>query len=126
MKTAAHVVIAILIAVSILATINVQSSEHDDAVVLINAFTVPSDKLDETIAMWEQARDFLQEQPGYISTALHQSISPIARYRLINVAQWESIDAFKAATGKMRAEANLPRIEGVVAHPDLYTVVRRD
>lgn len=126
MKTAAHVVIATLLALGLFAAISVQSSEHGDAVVLINAFTVPSEKLDETIAMWEQARDFLQEQPGYISTALHQSVSPIARYRLINVAQWESVEAFKAATEKMRTEADLPRVEGVVAHPDLYTIVRRD
>ena len=99
---------------------------ENDAIVLINPFVVPEDKLDETIIMWEQARDYLQTQPGYISTALHQSLGPDATFRLINVAKWESADAFKTASKKMAAEANLPKIEDVVPNPALFTVIRRD
>lgn len=95
-------------------------------IVLINPFEVSTEQLDETILMWEQARDFLQTQPGYISTELHQSLAPDARFRLINVAKWESAESFQAATKKMQAEANLPRIEGVIASPSLFTVIRRD
>ena len=98
----------------------------DDAIVLINPFVVPADKLGETIIMWEQARDYLQTQPGYISTALHQSLAPDATFQLINVAKWESAEAFQTASKKMATEANLPRIEGVVADPALFTVIRRD
>ena len=94
--------------------------------VLINMFTVPADKLDEAVVMWEQARDFLQREPGYVSTALHRAVFDDAQYRLINVAEWESIETYEAATQKMRAEANLPRIEGVRPSPALYTVIRRD
>ena len=126
MKSAAGISIALVLAIGCLATVSVQSDDRAEPVVLINPFTVPADKLDETLAMWEQARNFLQQQPGYISTALHQSIATDAQYRLINVAQWQSVEAFKTATDKMRREAMLPRIEGVVPHPDLYTVVRRD
>lgn len=97
----------------------------ESTILLINPFIVPADKLDETIIMWELARDYLQTQPGYISTALHQSLAPNATYRLINVAEWESADAFKAATAKMNAEADLPKVEGVVAAPDLYSIIRR-
>ena len=100
---------------------------EDAAIVLINPFVVPADKLDETITMWEQARDYLQTQPGYISTALHQSLAPDATFRLINVAKWESAEAFQTAKAeKMAAEADLPRIEGVIADPSLFTVIRRD
>ncbi len=99
---------------------------NSNAVILINPFEVPEDKLSETISMWEQARDFLQEQPGYISTELHQSMTPDARFKLINVAKWESMETFQMATKKMKAEANLPKIEGVKANPALYTVVKRD
>ncbi|MEM7017091.1 MAG: antibiotic biosynthesis monooxygenase family protein [Pseudomonadota bacterium] len=98
----------------------------DDVVILINPFVVPSGKLDETISMWEQARDYLQKQPGYISTALHQSVADDAHYRLINVAKWSSIELYQAATKKMRTEAGLPRIEGVMPNPGLYRVIRRD
>lgn len=97
-----------------------------NAIVLINPFVVPEDKLDETILMWEQARDYLQTQPGYISTELHQSLGPDATFRLINVAKWDSAKAFKAASKKMGAEAGIPKIDGVIADPSLFTVIRRD
>ena len=95
-------------------------------VILINPFEVPTGRLEETIVMWEQARDFLQEQPGYISTELHQSVSPGTRFQLVNVAKWESVDAFTAATTMMRAEGSLPRVEGLIPNPALYTIIRRD
>lgn len=39
--------------------------------------------------MWEMARDFLNDQTGYVSTKLHQSLSPDAKYLLINGAEWK-------------------------------------
>lgn len=98
----------------------------DKALTLINAFEVPANKLDESILSWEQGRNFLQKQPGYLSTALHQSITEDARFRLINIAKWESVETFKAATTKMRAEPSIPKVEGLIANPALYTVIRRD
>ena len=117
---------ALLCAVGLLAAGAAHSEDQAVPVVLINPFVVPADKLDESLALWEQARDFLQREPGYISTILHQSVSGDAQYRLINVAQWESAESFHAATARMRETANLPRIEGVSFEPALYTVVRRD
>lgn len=102
----------------------VYADDHSENVVLINTFTVPSSKLNEAIAMWDSARAFLETQPGYVSTRLHQSISPDARYLLINVAEWESPEAFQNATTLMRQQGNLPRIEGVVPGPQLYSVIR--
>ena len=93
--------------------------------VLINPFVVPPDALDETIAMWEQARAFLAAQPGYISTKLHQAVSPDAQYLLINVANWESIETFQAAIAALRSQAALPKIDGVIPAPQLYTVIRK-
>ena len=118
---------AVIIA-TLLLTFSLTSADADDGaanVVLINTFKVPVEAVDEAIAMWEIARDFLKTQPGYVSTKLHRSLSPDARYLLINVAEWESPDAFKAATSLMRLEAALPRIEGVVPGPGLYKVIRQ-
>lgn len=111
-------------------TANIQAKEEKKImtqkapVTLINPFTVPKDKLDEAIISWERARDFLKQQPGYISTKLHQSISPDAQYLLINVAEWETSDDFKAAIAAMRADSAFPPVEGVVPAPALYTVIR--
>lgn len=101
-----------------------QAKDQPGGIVLINAFTVPAEVLDEAIVMWVTARDFLRTQPGYKSTKLHQSISPDAKYLLINVAQWESAEAYRKATGLMRDRALLPKVEGVVPGPGLYTVIR--
>lgn len=95
-----------------------------DNVVLINTFTVPAELEKETVQMWEKARDFLKDQPGYISTKLHRSVSNNARYMLINVAEWESVDAFKAAHQKMMQNKTVPLIDGVTGNPELYQVIR--
>jgi len=94
------------------------------SVILINPFTVPVGKVDEAIKAWEAGRDFLSQQPGYISTKLHQSLTTEAQYQLINVAEWESPEAFRAATTAMRENAKFPPVEGVKAAPALYHVVR--
>ncbi len=130
MKKSILSVVAVVTAV-LLATVTIQADERKttmtprDSVVLINPFTVPADKVEEAIVFWEAGRDFLAQQPGYISTKLHRSLSPDAAYRLINVAEWESIDAFKAATAKMLALPNLPRVEGLSFAPELYDIIRK-
>lgn len=73
--------------------------------------------------MWEQARDFLAAQPGYLSTQLHQAVSPEAPDLLMNVAKWESIETFQAAIAARRRQAELPKIAGVIPAPQLYTVL---
>ncbi len=93
-------------------------------VILINPFSVPEGKVEEAISFWEAGRDFLAQQPGYISTKLHRAITPDAQYQLINVAEWESIEQFKAATTKMQALPDLPRVDGVTYGPALYDVIR--
>ncbi len=84
-----------------------------DPVVLINTFVVPEGSDEAAIRFWEQARDFLKEQPGYISTQLHQSLQPDATFLLVNVAVWESPEAFQTASQRMSHEIDLPRIEGL-------------
>ncbi|MCG9789794.1 antibiotic biosynthesis monooxygenase [Vibrio mediterranei] len=96
-------------------------------VVLINPFTVPEGKLAETIDFWDQAHDFLANEPGYVSTKLHQSISPDYSYQLINVAEWESIDSFKLAIGRMNQEfatQGISKPMGTTANPNLFVVIR--
>jgi heme-degrading monooxygenase HmoA len=91
--------------------------------VLINAFEVPPGADEEFLHTWERARDFLRTRPGYVSTALHQSITPQADFRFINVAQWASAAEFRAATGQLGAQGvSVP----YRAHPSLYEVVRED
>ena len=95
-----------------------------DQVILINAFKVPDGKLQESIEYWETHRYFMKCQPGYISTKLHQSILTEATFQLVNVAIWESQDAFYTAAQKMSQELSHVQVEGLSGDPALYHVVR--
>ncbi|MBP0465198.1 antibiotic biosynthesis monooxygenase [Roseomonas sp. PWR1] len=75
-------------------------------VTLINVFEVPEGKLPEAITYWEASRAFLATQPGFIRTRLHQPIAPNARFQLINVAEWESPQAFQPASARMQQEVS--------------------
>jgi heme-degrading monooxygenase HmoA len=101
------------------------SGRRDEMVVLINPFEVPAETSDEEfLAGWERAAAYLQAQPGFVGTVLHRALSPDdAPFRFVNVAEWESPQAFAAAVtsdGFRRLARNSPS----PGHPALYTVVR--
>lgn len=95
-----------------------------EPVVLINAFEVPAAEAEQFIAAWEKTRDYLQTQPGYLDTALHQAVAPDAEFQFVNVARWESAETLLAATqspGFLDAAVGLA---GYQPHPSLYRVAR--
>ena len=98
----------------------------DKPVILINAFIVPEGKEAEAIAFWERAADFMRKQPGYISTTLHQAILPDAKFKLINVAKWRSAEDFKKARQALITQGGIKPVEGLIANPSLYKVLRSD
>src|SRR5512133_4374696 len=59
-------------------------------VVLINAFEVPPDADDAFVSAWEATRQLLRDQPGYLATRLHRSLSPDTRFRFVNIGRYES------------------------------------
>jgi heme-degrading monooxygenase HmoA len=94
-------------------------------VVLINVFEVPEGQDDAFLAGWEEARGFMARQPGYVSTALHRSLDPSARFRFINVATWESPEAFTAALQHPDFVALRDRVP-FPHYPSVYTVIKQD
>jgi len=95
-----------------------------EPVVLINAFEVPAGDAGKFIAAWQRTRDYLETQPGYLDTALHQSLSPGADFGFVNIAHWATAEDFTAAiqgSGFREAAAGLA---GYPPHPGLYRVVR--
>jgi heme-degrading monooxygenase HmoA len=96
---------------------------NHEEVVLINAFEVPEGQDEVFLQAWEQAREFLAGQDGYVSTRLHRSLSPAADFRFVNVAVWRSRQAFQAATsqpGFRNAPVPFP------FHASLYEIVHED
>jgi heme-degrading monooxygenase HmoA len=94
-----------------------------EPVVLINAFEVPVGVDEAFLQGWERAREFLSAQEGYLSTRLHRSLSPDADFRFVNVALWQSEQAFRDATSRPEfRNAPVP----FRFHASLYEVVRED
>jgi heme-degrading monooxygenase HmoA len=64
----------------------------------------------------------MRQQPGFVSSRLHQSLDPSAEFRYVNVAEWESADHFRKAAASSELQQ---RISGMTvrAHPALYRVV---
>jgi heme-degrading monooxygenase HmoA len=95
----------------------------EERVVLINSFEVPAGADGDFVRGWERARDFLKTQQGYLSSQLHRSISAAADFRFVNVALWESEQAFRLATGKPEfRSASIP----YRFHASLYQVVQAE
>jgi heme-degrading monooxygenase HmoA len=92
-------------------------------VVLINPFEVPEGKDGEFLRGWEVARDFMQRQKGYVATKLHHSLTPTARFRFINVAEWETPADFQAALNHPDF-VKLREATPFAHFPSLYEVVR--
>jgi heme-degrading monooxygenase HmoA len=99
-------------------------SEPAGAVLLINLFEVPASDEDDFMSSWEQARNLMRAQPGYLGTRLHRSLVPDAEFRFVNIAAWPSADAFQAAIDDPAFLGATAEIAGR-AHPSLYEVARR-
>jgi heme oxygenase (mycobilin-producing) len=91
-------------------------------VVLINVFEVPVGQEEEFRKQWHEAAEYLRHAPGFLSTRLHESLDPQAKFHFVNVAEWESPQHFQAA---MRSEGfqQISQKMSFAATPALYRVV---
>ena len=93
------------------------------SVILINPFEVPTGTNDEEfLQSWERAAEYMRQQPGFLNSRLHRALAPDARFRFINLAEWESPAAFQAAvTSEQFREIAKGASPG---SPALYEVVK--
>jgi quinol monooxygenase YgiN len=91
-------------------------------VILINAFEVPPGQEEQFRQAWHEAAEYMRHAPGARSTRLHESLDPGAKFRFVNVAEWESAEHFQAA---IRTEAfqQISQKMPFTAHPALYRVI---
>jgi heme-degrading monooxygenase HmoA len=95
-----------------------------EPVTLINAFEVPDDQAEQFIAAWEKTRDYLEKQPGYVDTALHQAVMPGAEFQFVNIAYWQTAEDFRAAIQSPGFVESAAGLAAYRPHPALYHVVR--
>jgi heme-degrading monooxygenase HmoA len=94
-------------------------------VTLVNSFRVPPGRDAAFHELWERTSHYFTRQPGFRSLRLHRAVSDDAPYRWVNVARWESEDAFRAAhaTEEFRAVVTGPGWAEFPSSPVLFEVV---
>jgi heme-degrading monooxygenase HmoA len=104
------------------------SGNRSGPIVLINCFTVWQQRDDAFHDIWFQTSAYFREQPGYRSLRLHRAVTPDARYRWVNVAQWASEADYQAShrTEEFRRLITQKGWDDFPNLPVLYKVVEAD
>jgi heme-degrading monooxygenase HmoA len=94
-------------------------------VTLMNRFRVQPEQDAAFHALWTETSHYFRAQPGFISLRLHRAVSVDAEYRWVNVANWESEAAFRAAhsTAEFRRVVSQPAWQEFPSAPMLFEVV---
>ncbi|MGB2663163.1 MAG: antibiotic biosynthesis monooxygenase family protein [Candidatus Acidiferrum sp.] len=76
-------------------TIFQQINSDLSPVVLVNIFQVTEGDIPALLSAWEKDANWMKQQPGFISTQMHQGITGSTVF--MNYAVWESVALFRAA-----------------------------
>jgi len=97
-----------------------QISAEVSPVVLVNVFQVAAGDIPALLAAWEADANWMKQQPGYISTQLHQGIAGSTVF--MNYAVWESVAHFRAAFTHPEFKKAMEHYPpSAVASPHLFT-----
>ncbi|WP_407549056.1 antibiotic biosynthesis monooxygenase family protein [Streptomyces sp. Pv4-95] len=103
------------------------ATPENSSVTFINVFEVAAEHVDAFVARWERRAALMSTKPGFLDTRLHRARASDSRFQLVNVAHWESQEAWEAATAdpdfreRTRAAREDERLP-VTASPSLYDV----
>jgi heme-degrading monooxygenase HmoA len=99
-----------------------QLGESGGPIVFFNTFHVPPEDVDAFLAAWTADAEFMQQQPGHVSTQLHRGIAGSTTF--VNVAVWDSVEAIRDARTGKKSEATLVAYpESLAASPHIFTKV---
>jgi heme-degrading monooxygenase HmoA len=99
-----------------------QLAESGGPIVFINTFHVAPEEVDGFMEAWTADGEFMKRQPGYVSTQLHRGTAGSTTF--INVAEWDSVEAFRAAASQPEFRASLSSYpDSSVASPHIFTRV---
>jgi heme-degrading monooxygenase HmoA len=96
-----------------------QLQQDDGTVVLINQFSLAPGDTGRFLQAWADDAAFMKQQPGFISTQLHQGTAGSTTF--INVAVWESAQAPGQAFGSPQFQARAAHYPpSTVATPHVF------
>ncbi len=90
--------------------------------ILINCFEVAPDQDEHFLTLWQQADELLRSRGGYRSTRLHKALGPQARFRYINVAELDAVEAWQSIVSSPEFGAIAARMGQFQPSPGLYAV----
>ncbi len=92
---------------------------EESPVVLVNVFQVAEADMPALLEAWTQDAAWMKQQPGFISTQLHQGIA--GSTVLMNYAVWESVAHFRAAFNHPEFKRALEQYpSSTIASPHLF------
>ena len=91
------------------------------SITLINPFHLTTADETEFVQSWKETASVFATKSGYLDTKLHRSLDPKARFRFVNVAHWESADAWSEAMKAFPPKEG--GTSGLEANPALYMAV---
>jgi len=96
--------------------------EGSTTVTLVNVFTVDPEDQQRLVEHWQQAtEDVIRHLPGFISANVHRSLDGT---KVVNYAQWESLEALDAMRHNPEAGARLRELAQIgTAAPVVCEVV---
>jgi heme-degrading monooxygenase HmoA len=72
-------------------------------VILINPIAIPGGEEKQFLPVWLEAAEYMRHAPGFRSLRLHKSLDPQAKFRFVNVAEWESAQQWQEAASTQPA-----------------------
>ncbi|MHC1558987.1 antibiotic biosynthesis monooxygenase family protein [Actinomycetospora sp. C-140] len=98
-------------------------------VTFINVFEIAREDVAAFTAGWREMAAVMASAPGFRDAELHEALAGETRFQLVNVAHWDSEDAWRAAAARPEMQAAVRRLGGEPAqraathHPGLYRPV---
>jgi hypothetical protein len=100
-----------------------------EPLVVIDLFAMPVGMVDRFVENWEKNISDAEQAPGFRGIKLHRAVSPEAKYPVVSIAQWNSVEDWQLmmSSGVRDSAGLLPLPESgdrpVAVQPNLYTVV---
>ncbi|MFD0365679.1 antibiotic biosynthesis monooxygenase family protein [Nocardia sp. GCM10030253] len=93
-------------------------------ITFVNAFVLPADRVDEFATHWHGRAALMSRAPGFRDNRLHRAITQDAHFQLVNIAHWDSAEAWQAAGTDPAFQQRLAAAPTfATANPALYEVV---
>lgn len=94
-----------------------------EGVTFVNAIELPAERIDEFVEQWCDRAALMRTAPGFRDVRLHRAILPDARFQLVNIAHWDSVEACEAAGSNPTVVASVDVARTfATAYPALYRV----